>query len=169
MGIFWGALEWKMSVNFVTISNILWPFGIIYEFIWGVMNPPENLATLVVGSQCTSKLTRLHTFEFNDCQLCRPKDPHTSGELLQCRFRPYHHRGYPGGQTSLARLYARVCCQTFHHVVGIAQRGNRGRARVARFSWHNVPNGGKYAYQITLLLPNGHKLCKMAVKRYKWP
>jgi hypothetical protein len=30
LGKFWMALEWKMLVYFMTISNILRPFGIIY-------------------------------------------------------------------------------------------------------------------------------------------
>jgi hypothetical protein len=30
LGKFWRALEWKMLLYFMTIWNILWPFGIIY-------------------------------------------------------------------------------------------------------------------------------------------
>jgi hypothetical protein len=30
LGKFWRALEWKMLVYFMTIWNILWPFGIIF-------------------------------------------------------------------------------------------------------------------------------------------
>jgi hypothetical protein len=30
LGKFWRALEWKMFVYFMTIWNILWPFGIIF-------------------------------------------------------------------------------------------------------------------------------------------
>jgi hypothetical protein len=30
LGIFWRALEWKMLAYFITIWNVLRPFGIIY-------------------------------------------------------------------------------------------------------------------------------------------
>jgi hypothetical protein len=30
LGKFWRAFEWQMLVYFITIWNILWPFGLIY-------------------------------------------------------------------------------------------------------------------------------------------
>jgi hypothetical protein len=58
MSKFWGALEWKILVYFMTIWNILLPFGIMYghlvQFvvIWyifpqfSMFGPRKNLATL---------------------------------------------------------------------------------------------------------------------------
>jgi hypothetical protein len=37
LGKFWRALEWKMLAYFLTIWNILWPFGKIYgRLVWVV-------------------------------------------------------------------------------------------------------------------------------------
>jgi hypothetical protein len=59
LGKFWRALEWKMFVYFMTIWNILLPFGIIYGLlvkfviIWYIFPilhvwTMKNLATLVM-------------------------------------------------------------------------------------------------------------------------
>jgi hypothetical protein len=37
LGKFWRAFEWEMLVYFMTIWNILWPFGIIYIWSFGII------------------------------------------------------------------------------------------------------------------------------------
>jgi hypothetical protein len=53
LGKFWRVLEWKMLVYFMTIWNILGPFGIIYDrlvkfFAFWYVWTKKNLATLAV-------------------------------------------------------------------------------------------------------------------------